>query len=222
LPSLWGVNFLSNEQAFQKRQTAYKIRIKDILDSKYVKTEGFNPNYLEAHSKEISRINVIGVVVQKSEINNYKTLTIDDGTGKISARIFENNALLDKVSIGQIVLIIGRPREFSSEKYILIETIKKVNPKWAKVRKLELEKGAGDKNVLLNDNTKINNNEAGEVASISKNKIVKLVKELDNGNGVSIEDISSKDIKDFEKIIDILLKEGNIFEIKPGKLKVLE
>jgi len=222
LPSFGGVNFLSDEQVFQKRQTAYKIRIKDMLDSKYVKTEGFNPNYLEIHNKEISRINVIGVVVQKSEINNYRTLTIDDGTGKISARIFENNVLLDKVSIGQIVLIIGRPREFQSEKYILIETIKKVNPAWAKVRKLELGKDAGDKNVLLDDNTKINNNEAEEVAPSSKIKIVELVKELDNGNGVSIEDISSKDIKDFEKIIDILLKEGDIFEIKPGKLKVLE
>jgi len=213
---------LSDEQVFQKRQTAYKIRIKDILDSKYVKTEGFNPNYLEIRSKEVSRINVIGVVVQKSEINNYKTLTIDDGTGKISARIFENSVLLDKVSIGQIVLIIGRPREFSSEKYILIETIKKVNPAWAKVRKLELGKDVENKNILLNNNTKINNNEVEEVSPSSKNKIVKLVKELDNGNGVSIEDISSKDIKDFEKIIDILLKEGDIFEIKPGKLKVLE
>jgi len=219
---LGGVSFLSDEQVFQKRQTAYKIRIKDILDSRYVKTEGFNPNYLEIHSKEVSRINVIGVAVQKSGINNYKSLTIDDGTGKISARIFENNALLDKVSIGQIVLIIGRPREFSSEKYILIETIKKVNPVWAKVRKLELGKDVGDKNVLLNDNTQINNNESEDVASSLKNKIVRLVKELDKGNGVSIEDISSKDIKDFEKIIDILLKEGDIFEIKPGKLKVLE
>ena len=222
-PLFGGVGFLSEaEQKFQKRQIAYKVRVNDILNSKYTKTEGFAPNYLEIGGKEISRTNLIGVIVEKLDLNNYQTLSIDDGTGKISARIFENNALLDKVSIGQIVLIIGRPREFSSEKYILIEAIKKVNPAWAKVRKLELEKDVGDKNVLLNGNTKINNNEAEEVALSSKNRIVKLVKELDNGSGVPIEDISSKDIKDFEKIIEILLKGGDIFEIKPGKLKVLE
>jgi len=213
LLNLWGVSFLSDEQVFQKRQTAYKTRIKDILNSKYVKTEGFNPNYLEMYSKEVSRINVIGVVVQKSEINNYKTLTIDDGTGKISSRIFENNILLDKVDIGAIVIIIGRPREFQSEKYILIEIIKKINPSWAKVRKLELRK--------IN-NSSNNNSVEEEVVLSPTNKIVRLIKELDKGEGVSIEDVLSKNIEGMDKIIDVLLKEGDIFEVKPGRLKVLE
>ncbi|MCH8004156.1 MAG: hypothetical protein IH934_06020 [Nanoarchaeota archaeon] len=204
------------EQVFQKRQTAYKIRIKDILDSRYVKTEGFNPNYLELRSKEVSRINVIGVVVQKSGINNYKSLTIDDGTGKISSRVFEDNILLNKIDIGNIVIIIGRPREFSSEKYILIEIIKKIDPSWAKVRKLELGK-------IGNDNNFSNNNSVEEEAILSPtNEIVKLIKELDKGEGVSIEDVLSKNIKGMDKIIDVLLKEGDIFEVKPGKLKVLE
>ena len=31
-----------------KRHTAYKVRIKDIIDSKYIKGEGeWSPNYLE-------------------------------------------------------------------------------------------------------------------------------------------------------------------------------
>ena len=98
----------------------YKIRISDILDSKYKKTEGFNPNYLEVNGKKVSRINIMGVVVQKSETNNYKTLTIDDGTGKISARNFENNLVLDNVGVGKVVIIIGRPREFSSENIYLL------------------------------------------------------------------------------------------------------
>jgi len=206
------------EQKYQKRQTAYKIRIKDILNSRYIKTEGFNPNYLEVHNQEISRINVIGVVVQKSELNNYKTLTIEDGTGKIYARVFENNVLLDKIDISDVVLIIGRPREFSDEKYILIEVIRKTDPSWAKVRKLELEKNIVEDNKFLDGD---NNIEEDTVPS-STNKIVKLIKELDKGEGVSIEEISSKDIEDIDKRIDILLKEGDIFEIKPGKLKVLE
>jgi len=210
---------LPDEQVFQKRQTAYKIKIKDILNSKYIKTEGFAPNYLEIGGREISRVNVIGVIVDRSDLNNYKTLTIEDGTGNISARIFENNTLLDALGAGNIVLITGRPREFSSEKYILIETIKNINPNWAKVRELELKKSTIADNRLQN----IEEEDAEEkIVSNSTNEIFKLIKGLDKGEGVSIEELSSKNIKEVDKIIDTLLKEGDIFEIKPGKLKVLE
>lgn len=212
------------EQRFQKRQTAYKLRINDILNSRYVKTEGFEPNYLDFNGKEISRINVVGIVVQKSELNNYKTLSIEDGTGKISARVFENNALLGGICISDFVLIIGRPREFSSEKYILIETIKKINHLWAKVRKLELGNQKADDN-FSDENPDSKNSISAEEDVIDlapNNRIFKLIKELDKGNGVSIEDISSRGIKDVDKIINRLLKEGDLFEIRPGKLKVLE
>ncbi|MFC2016629.1 hypothetical protein ACFLUF_02825, partial [Chloroflexota bacterium] len=221
-----GVNFLPEaEQKFQKRQTAYKIRIKDILNSKYIKTDGFSPNYLEANGREVSRINIMAVVVQKSEINNYKTLTIDDSTGRISARVFENNALLDKISISDIVLIIGRPREFSSEKYILIEAIKKIAPAWAKVRKLELRENLREYETQKNNNKLISDKQFIEedvADSGPHNKLFKLIKELDKGEGVSIEELSSRNIKDIDRIIDILLKTGDVFEVKPGKLKVLE
>ena len=68
-----------------------------------------------------------------------------------------------------------------------------------------------------------NNKDKETIIDLSPtNEIVKLVKQLDKGDGVSIEELSSKNIKDIDKIIDMLLKEGDIFEIKPGKLKVLE
>ena len=95
-------------EKFQKRQIAYKVNIKDIIDSRYIKNEGFTPNYLELNSHEISRINIVGVVIQKSDLNNYKMLVIDDGTGKISARVFENNLVLDKIDASDVVLISGK------------------------------------------------------------------------------------------------------------------
>ncbi|MDP6265586.1 MAG: hypothetical protein QF584_02340 [Candidatus Woesearchaeota archaeon] len=211
------------EQKFQKRQTAYKVRVRDILNSKYTKTEGSASNYLEMNEKKISRVNVVGVIVQKLGLDNYKTIMIDDGTGRISTRVFEENVLLDKVDVGDIVLIIGRPREFSSEKYIIIETIKKINPIWAKVRKLEFEKNVIKDDVFSNKVTSNNENITEEIVDLTPtNKIVKLIREFDKGNGVSIEELSSKNIKDMDKIIDMLLKGGDIFEVKPGKLKVLE
>ena len=219
-----GVDFLPDiEQKFQKRQTAYKVRVRDILNSKYTKTEGSASNYLEMNEKKISRVNVVGVIVQKLGLDNYKTIMIDDGTGRISTRVFEENVLLDKVDVGDIVLIIGRPREFSSEKYIIIETIKKINPIWAKVRKLEFEKNVIKDGVFSNRVTSNNENITEEIVDLTPtNKIVKLIREFDKGNGVSIEELSSKNIKDMDKIIDMLLKGGDIFEVKPGKLKVLE
>jgi RPA family protein len=221
---LRGVDFLPDiEQKFQKRQTAYKVRVRDILNSKYTKTEGSASNYLEMNEKKISRVNVVGVIVQKLGLDNYKTIMIDDGTGRISTRVFEENVLLDKVDVGDIVLIIGRPREFSSEKYIIIETIKKINPIWAKVRKLEFEKNVIKDDVFSNKVTSNNEKITEEIVDLTPtNKVVKLIRQFDNGNGVSIEELSSKNIKDMDKIIDMLLKGGDIFEVKPGKLKVLE
>ena len=57
----------------RKRQIAYKIRIKDILEGKYVKEEGWNPNYIvTANEKEVSRVNIIGIVIDKQfEFNKY-------------------------------------------------------------------------------------------------------------------------------------------------------
>ena len=215
---------VGGEQRVQKRQTACKIRIKDILNSRYIKNEGFNPNYLEINSQEVSRVNIIGVVVDKPDINNYKAIEIDDGTGKIFARFFEDNTSLNSINVGDVVLVIGRPREFSSEKYILIEAIKKIDMAWAKVRKLELKDEGAEEYVPATAN-KISDSgliEENIVDDGPANKVIKLIKELDKGEGVAVEDILPRNINDADKIIDMLLKEGEIFEIRPGRLKVLE
>lgn len=208
------------EQKFQDRQIAYKVRIKDILNSEYVKTEGFAPNYLKVNGQEISRVNIIGVIVQKSEPGNQKNLIIDDGTGKITARTFENDFLFDSIEIGDVVLLVGKPREFSMERYLLVEIIKKVGPGWAKVRKLELKKSIKHKEVDEKE-LKIEDVEEGIIDESQKNKILNIIKGADKGEGVAIEDISS-DVDNLDRVIDTLLKKGDIFEVKPGKLKVLE
>lgn len=201
----------------QKRQTAYKIKIKDIVDSKYVKTLCMEPNHLITGSKQISRVNILGVVVEKSEISNYKALAIDDGSGRILARVFDDKIFLNNVEVGDVVNLIGRPREFSSEKYLIIEAIKKTDKAWAKVRNLELQKNSNDteKNKTIPDKEE-------KVVLGPKNKIIWMIKEFDKGDGVLIETILSKNVDGAEKIIDALLKKGDIFEVKPGKLKVLE
>ena len=143
---------------------------------------------------------------------------MDDGSGEISARIFENDNLLKNIQIGNVILIIGRPREFASEKYVLIEIIKKIEMGWTKVRKLELNLDIK----TTNTNIKSEKLQSETVIEKPKNNILKLIKDLDKGEGVLVDNIPVNKNEDIDKIISVLLKEGNIFEVKPGKLKVLE
>ena len=201
----------------QRRRIAYKLRIKDILSSKYVKTDGINPNYLQVSSQEVSRVNVIGVVVQKSNMENYSELIMDDGTGKISARTFENNFLLNNVDVGDVVLVIGRPREYLEEKYLVVEIAKKIDPLWAKARKLELK----DFDPQDNDDVKEGGGNKEIFDESRKNRLLKTIKELDKGEGVPVDDLHSA-LGNVDNIVGVLLREGDVFEVRPGKLKVLE
>lgn len=210
---------LENQQ-IQKRQVAYKVRIKDILNGSYIKEDGWLPNYIEVNGKKISRVNLISTVVLKVNENN---IVLDDGSGKITVRVFENNGFFNKIDIGGVTLLIGRPREFSSEKYILPEVLKKIeNPLWIDVRKLELR--LNNENLInLEENKKDNIAQEDIVEEVEEpnEKIFNLIKELDKGEGADIMEILKKD-NNFEKIINKLLENGEIFEIKPGKVKVLE
>src|SRR3989338_6905989 len=126
------------QKTFQKRQVAYKIRVSDILNVNLEKEE-FSGN-IRLSNTNVSRVNIIATVIYKSEEFNYSSAVVDDGTGKIQLRIFENNAYFSKADVGDAVLVIGKIREFSNEKYIMPEIFKKIDDsKWADVRKLELK-----------------------------------------------------------------------------------
>ena len=213
----------------QKRQIAYKARIKGLLGGRYVKEEGWTPNYIETGRRKISRVNLIGTIVSKEDIESFQSLILDDGTGKITARSFEKNNALDNLDIGDVVLIIGRPREYSGERYVLIEIIKKIeNKKWILYRKAELENESFDEAPVSEEKSKPNNN-VEEIAVTTESvgaepaaeTVLKRIKELDKGEGADFDDVV-KGIANGEKIISSLLSEGEIFEIKPGKLKILE
>lgn len=52
-------------------------------------------------------------------------------------------------------------------------------------------------------------------------KIIKFIRSKDNGEGVAVETINSE-FGSADPLIDDLLREGEVFEIRPGILKVLE
>ena len=61
----------------QQRQTAYKIWIASLINTKYMKGHGeFDPGYIEVENKLISRVNLIGGVIDKFSGNEYSSLTL--------------------------------------------------------------------------------------------------------------------------------------------------
>ncbi len=202
-----------------KRLVAEKVSIRDMLQGKYVKEGGWDPNYIIVDGKKVSRVNVMAVVLSKdTQQTNYYSFVLDDGTGNISVRSFEKNNIIENLEIGDIVLLIGRLREFGKERYIIPEIIKKIdNKEWVDVRKLELKKSNDTKEkeeIMVRE---------GPVVESSSQIIYNLIKRLDNGDGIEVDNIvKNSRLDNAEEIIYNLLQEGEIFELRPGKLKVLE
>jgi len=206
-----------------KRQVAYKVHVSDLLNNRYVKEEGWLPNFIAIGDRKISRVNLLGVVVSKSSQESdvpSSSFVLDDGTGSISLRFFES-AVID---VGDLVNVIGRPREFGAERYIVPEIIRKVSDsRWVGVRKLEL---ALDRQSAApsssSDELLVETEDFGESVNPLV-KIVSTIRELDSGPGVGFEEISVKlgDVN-AEPFIKQLLEKGDIFEVKPGRYKVLE
>ena len=206
------------EKTFQKRQVAHKVRVSDILNSIFAKDDA-SAGYIKLNEVNVSRVNIIANVVYKSgEEHNYNSALIDDGTGKIILRTFENTNIFSKVDVGDIALVIGRIREYNNERYILPEIVKKLEKiEWMNLRKIEL------KDNVIESNNKISEEIVGEAVQKIDEEVYILIKKLDNGDGVSIEDVMKESSNpNAEKIINRLLENGDVFEIKPGKLKVLE
>lgn len=229
-----------------KRQTANLVSLGDILQSAYARSEKeMEPNYiLTKHNLKISRVNVMGVVLDKQEEPSSITVTLDDGTGKIAVRAFEKDTFLSTVVVGDILLIIAKPREFNNQKYLVPEIVKKIlNPSWLQLRKIQL---SAQKNSLIAEDTPTSEpnitpattdiveeeieitEEPLEENTLQEkdnpyNKILSALRILDSGQGADIDAVVEKaSVPKAEIIIKRLVEEGEIFEIKPGKLKILE
>lgn len=88
---------------------------------------------------ELIRINCVAAVVRREDLGTITILTIDDGSDNVSVRIFDKKESINDINVGQVVLIIGRIREYNKERYIAAEIIKIVSPRWLKYRSLILK-----------------------------------------------------------------------------------
>ena len=203
-----------------KRKTATKLLVQDILTASYIKRPGWDPSVILTKYGEVSRINLMGVIVSLSKED--LTFLIDDGSGNIQVRLFENNGLLSKLNLGDLITVIGRPREWNSSKYIVPEIIRPVNNnKWHEVHQLQIKLQNKSNKIKLPVEQPSANEEVLETGPYQK--ILNTIAMLDKGNGADVQDIiSNLGIKDSDKIINNLLEAGEIFELSPGRVKILD
>jgi len=208
---------------FKKRETAYKLRIGDLLRGKQIfeQTTGLNPRlqFVEIGNKTVVRINVVGNVVDKFESEGerkFASITLDDGSGQIRVRVFgEDIARFKDIIQGDTLVIIGLLRSFNQELYILPEVMRKVDPKYLLVRKLEIEKEIPKQ---------LTQEQKQEVRAL-RDEVIDLIKNAEQREGIDKEEIIMKLKQSNPQIISQeikrLLEEGIIYEPRPGRVRYL-
>jgi len=207
------------------RQTAYKVWVSDLINNQLHKEDGdYGINYVLVRDKKISRVNILGFVVEKYDNDvNHISLVLDDKSGRIKLKLWNDDVkILKNLDIGTFVLVIGKLR-YNNEIYISPEIVKVIdNPLWGKLRQLELTKLYGHpiRNTIINTNEKNINNYSEDI----RQNILRAIEKFDSGKGAYFEEILTfvKKEKDYvDGVIDNLLKEGEIFKIGGGRFKII-
>jgi len=126
------------------RLTAMRVPISDIMSGQFLKQPGeWGSSFvLTGLGLCVSRTSVIARVLQKfeGEAGNYGSLTLDDTTGTLRARFFDDTLVLMKdVSVGDLVDVIGKVREYNSERHIVAESVVVLDDdNWSLLRKAEI------------------------------------------------------------------------------------
>ncbi len=196
----------------RKRNIAYKVRIIDLNNGTAFSPEG-RFMHLETSSKKINRVNIIANCIDKfiSEgERKFGSLTIDDASGQIRLKVFGDDIqMINDILQGDTLQIVGNVREWNNEIYIIPELIKKVDPRWLLVRKLEIQNDLGDTPDSTNN---------------LKEEILSAIKEAEIDGGIDIDNIITKINSNAELVnneIKKLIEEGIIYEPRPGRLRYL-
>ncbi|HEQ78416.1 MAG TPA: hypothetical protein ENI78_02190 [Euryarchaeota archaeon] len=210
-----------------ERKTATKVRIKDLVEGEFIKTEGnMEPNYVVTSLSEmVSRVRVMGVVVSKfiSEDDKYVIVTLDDSSEITSARSFIDTDILKGIEVGETIDVVGKVKEYQEQIYILPEVVYIIeDPNWELVRRLELV--IKDKTLGKKPSSKAVEDKVEFEVEALRDRVLEVIKTGDEGEGVKyVTVVKETGIKeeDLDKIINDLLVEGEIYEPKIGRFKIM-
>ncbi len=213
-----------------ERLTAVKCAVRDLMTGAFVAKEGTAPSYVETARGSVSRCNLVAAVVDKP---GSRSLLLDDGTGRVEARAFDEERLFENVLVGDVVLIVGRPRQYQGQGYVVAEIARRLgSPKWLELRRAELggQKAAAPKReaklpapVKSAPKKERGEGKKEEVVASASDGVLALIRELDEGQGAPIETVIERSGSPAtESVLTDLMAEGEIFEMRPGRVKVLE
>lgn len=176
---------------------------------------------------------------------------IDDGSAKMQLRSFEPITFAEELTVGMPVVVIARPKKYSGELFLVPEIIRKLSDKkLLEVRKIILDgqdknrktvkqdveskktepvkstKTIEEKKIVVEEAEDDSASEKADVTKPSEN-VLDIINRLDSGNGVSMQLVIAelKVVRpeiNGEQRIQALLMSGDIFEMKPGIIKVLK
>jgi len=197
-----------------KRHVAFKFRIGALHDGKPI-FDGERLRGLEINGMQVMRVNLIANITEKylqEGEKKFGSVTLDDATGQIKGKLFGDDiGKLEGFEQGDTVLMIGLLRSWNNEIYITPEIIKKCDPKFLLIRKLEIER---EQPKML---------ASGEIADM-KDKILGMIKTGESEGGVEVEKIIL-DLKESPDVINQeikkLLENGVVYEPRPGRLRYL-
>lgn len=236
-------NFQTNKP--MQRQVAFKTWISNLNNGKFIQgsksADSFIPSCVELSDKKVSRVNIVATIVDvfKSEDGNYFSFTLDDGSGTIRIKAFneDTNNLLN-FNKGDRVIVVGRVREYQEELYISPEITKKAtDPNIELIRKAELLNLFGkpeqennlSRTQFVQAQTQ-NNGTFKETSQIQDSSHEELRQKIINHlmandeSGAELSSLSqliSKDDPTTETVVKELLTEGEIYENKPGHYKAI-
>ena len=196
-----------------KRHIAFKLKIGDVLSGNKI-IDGEKLKFIEANGKNVARVNLIANVVDKfiqDDEKKFASITLDDASGQIKLKTFGDD--IEKLKLfeqGDTVLAIGMVREWNNEVYVTPEIIKKKQPEYLLLRKLENEK-----NQPL---------ETDKKSSDIKQRIIDIIKREEQNGGADIKNLTAELQAKSETVnqeIRKLLEEGTIYEPRPGKVRYL-
>lgn len=219
-----------------ERMPAVKIDIASLKEGIFIENrDQWKPNYIKTRFGYISRINIIGIIVSHNE--STLSIIIDDGTGSILVNAnfaFNYDIIINEgLKEGDTVVIIGRPRRFDDDVYITAEIINSLdNTAWLEYRKKEIKKQEEESFYIkplyeiisedkVDDEIDERNEEVSDIYEVTQN----IIMNNDNGDGVSTDileqELQRLNVKNARNSIQRLLEQGDLFEIRPGRLKLL-
>ncbi|XRP97463.1 winged helix-turn-helix domain-containing protein [Methanocaldococcus sp. 16A] len=193
------------------RYVAYKIYPEEFLNNEVI------DNALIIEGRKVRRVRILGKV-ESINVGNIISFYVEG----VNVRYFEEKPVY--IEEGDIVDVIGRPRTYDGEKYIMAEIIRKRDERWIKLRDLEIKK---TRKYLLKNAEPFEEDLEEEIYTeilnpdVIKDKILALIDKFGEITFEELAGMVSIPEEDLEKYLSELKNSGDIFEPSSGVYKTL-